>query len=87
MYLVLDKIEAVKKAIEIVISKNRHVFSVDDIELLESCLDELEKLKEEVLKAKGLDDESLTRLVRIMKLLDLFFGLGNNIIEFFKDVN
>jgi hypothetical protein len=87
MYIILDKIEALQKAIEIVLSKNRHVFLAEDIELLDHCLDELEKLKQEIIKTGVVKEKSLARLLLIIKLLDAFFGLSDNILDYFKDLN
>jgi hypothetical protein len=87
MFTVLHKIDALQKAIEIVVSKNRHVFLIEDIEVLEFCLDELEKLKQEVIEAGGIKEKSKNTLARIIKVLDVFFGLADNILDFFEDLD
>jgi hypothetical protein len=83
----IEKIEALQRAIEIILSKNRHVFLAEDIKLLEKCLEKLEKLKKDMIN-EGIDKEKfLSRLTKIIKLLDVFFGLSGNIQDFFDDFN
>jgi hypothetical protein len=87
MYTILHKVDAVSDAVQIVLSKNRHVFLEEDIQTLETCLEELEKIKEEVINAGSIDNNALLRLVKIIKLLDFFFGSDGNVLDFFNDLN
>lgn len=87
MYTILHKVDAVIKAVQVVLSQNRHVFLIEDIETLESCLDDLEKIKEDVVKAGAIDNNALLRFVKVIKFLDLFFGLDGNVLDFFNDLN
>ena len=60
------------------------IFLIEDIELLRYCLDELEKLKQEVIEAGGIKEKSKNTLARIIKTLDVFFGLADNILDYFE---
>lgn len=82
-----QNIETVDKlilSITIILSKNGHLFPDDDIDLLEDCLLELDKLKNDFAKSNTPKAKLRERLEKIAKLLDTFFGLGNIIFEWLK---
>ena len=87
MFTILHKIDCLHKAIEIVLSKNRHIFLVEDFELLQKCLNELSVLKEEIISCGCITEKSQNQLEQIIKLLDVFFGLAENILDYFEELN
>jgi hypothetical protein len=79
-----EKIDSLIQAIKLILSRDGHLFSVDDIELLNQCLLQLDELKEELAGAKTSEALLFEKLVNVIKLLDYFFGLKDNIRQYFE---
>jgi hypothetical protein len=80
MHIAIQKIDALLKAIDIVVSKNRHVLLFDD-EILARCLKKLKRLKTDVIKSGDVSNKHIHRFVKIIALLDEFFGLEEHILQ------
>lgn len=78
----MTKIDDLMSSIKIIRSKNGHLFSIEDIELLDQCLINLEIIKQDLTNAKETHN-IWDKLQNVIKLLDMFFGLDNIIKQFF----
>lgn len=77
MLLSIEKVERTICAINIVLTKNGHLLSVEDIDLLKKCILKLEELKKELTEAEA-------TLLNVVQLLDDFFGPDESIQQYFN---
>lgn len=82
---IVSKIDSLINAINVLLLKNRLVYSEDDVTLLCKCIQELEELKDAI-DLQEREELIFIKFVAIVKTLDIFFGLGDYLAQLF-DVN
>lgn len=86
MYTQLHCIDSLCKSIDDVVSKNRHVSLFDEDEILKKCSKKLRRLKTDIIKSGKIESSHKIRLVKIIALLDEFFGLDGMILQQFDEL-
>jgi hypothetical protein len=80
----IKKVEAVITAINLIRLKNGHLFSVEDHNLLDQCLQNLKLLKVEMAENKLSRTTVFGKLENVIRLVDVFFGLGDIVKQYFN---
>lgn len=80
---IVSKIDSLVSAINFLLLKNRLIYSVEDVTLLEKCIQELEEIKNAVILQES-EENIFNRFVEVIKALDYFFGLGDYLMKFYE---